>query len=197
MKYCNECEETKPVAMFNAKNSAIDKLQTKCRDCQKTIYHANKEKNKAKRAAHWANYYKKNKEAISVKTAIWTLENSSRVKRVAKEWNDNNRGLKNASAAASRARIMNRLPKWSCLEKCKEIYLQCEEINVAARLAGCTEKFVTDHYIPLVGKDVSGLHHENNLVIITLQENLDKSNKFTLDMIETTSSLLEWLIENE
>lgn len=46
------------------------------------------------------------------------------------------------------------------------------------KTAGCTEKFVVDHIIPLRGKNVSGLHIHTNLQIITDLDNSSKGNKY-------------------
>ena len=94
------CSEIKPVETFGIKTSAKDKLQSYCKPCKKTIDKEYRHKNKDKRAKHYSKYYKKNKEAIDTRIAIWTIENSSRVKRVSEEWRNNNKGLKNALIAS-------------------------------------------------------------------------------------------------
>jgi hypothetical protein len=68
-------------------------------------------------------------------------------------------------SARRRARLINATPPWANMEKIKEIYLNCPE------------GYHIDHVIPLNGKDVCGLHVENNLQYLTIEENLKKSNK--------------------
>ena len=60
-----------------------------------------------------------------------------------------------------------RIPPWANLEKIKSIYL----------LARSLGKHV-DHIIPVRGKIVCGLHCEDNLQILSQQENSRKGNKF-------------------
>lgn len=121
--------------------------------------------NKGSIAAYHSKHYQANKKAILAKNAQWYKDNPNKAR---------------AKAAKRRAAKLQRLPAWADLEKIKEIYKDCEEVNLAARTAGCpsNEKFVVDHVIPLQGKLVSGLHVHTNLQIITLSENSSKGNKF-------------------
>lgn len=86
--------------------------------------------------------------------------------------------MSRAKLARRRAKKLNATVAWANNQAIKEVYMDCESINIAAKLAGCTEKFVVDHIIPLQGKNVSGLHIESNLQIITNTENARKHNKY-------------------
>lgn len=68
-------------------------------------------------------------------------------------------------SARRRAKLIMATPKWANLEKIKEIYLNCPK------------DYQVDHIIPLRGKNVCGLHTEENLQYLTKEENLKKSNK--------------------
>lgn len=59
-------------------------------------------------------------------------------------------------------------PKWANLE-------------IISRIYACAEDYHVDHIIPLQGKHVCGLHVENNLQYLSVEENLRKSNKFNTD----------------
>lgn len=71
-----------------------------------------------------------------------------------------------AKSAKRRAAKLHRTPKWANLLHIEEFY------------ANCPEGHEVDHIIPLQGKNVSGLHVENNLQYLTVAENRTKSNKY-------------------
>ena len=122
--------------------------------------------NKEKIAIYHAKNYQINKEAILAKNAKWYEDNPDKLL---------------AKTAKRRAAKLQRTPAWVDLEAIRQVYSDCVEINLAAKTAGCTEKFVVDHEIPLQGKLVSGLHVHYNLQIITDSKNASKGNKFTPD----------------
>jgi len=72
----------------------------------------------------------------------------------------------NLKSMHRRKHILIRIPKWANLEKIREIYKKSKK------------GYHVDHIIPLQGKNVSGLHVENNLRIIKATSNLSKGNKF-------------------
>ena len=78
----------------------------------------------------------------------------------------NNRYLKRASEAKRRASKLKATPKFANLNKIKEIY------------KNCPKGYHVDHIVPLINKNVCGLHVEWNLQYLTPSANLSKSNKF-------------------
>jgi len=69
-------------------------------------------------------------------------------------------------SALRRKEVKIRTPKWANLEKIKQFYLE--------RKKG----YHVDHIVPLQGKNVSGLHVENNLQYLTAKQNISKGNKY-------------------
>ena len=71
--------------------------------------------------------------------------------------------------AKRRAEKLSATPKWANLEKIKEKY------------KNCPKGYHVDHYFPLQGENVCGLHVENNLQYLTAEQNISKGNKLLYD----------------
>ena len=82
-----------------------------------------------------------------------------------KPYIDAHRSEYNARNAYRRAKRVAATPSWANDTILKRIYEYCPE--------GCH----VDHKVPLQGDNVCGLHVENNLQYLTVEENLHKSNK--------------------
>jgi hypothetical protein len=67
-------------------------------------------------------------------------------------------------------------PKWADKEKIKKIYEEAKRLTTDTGIA-----YQVDHIIPLKHPLVCGLHVENNLRIITKEENYKKNNKFVVE----------------
>lgn len=61
-----------------------------------------------------------------------------------------------------------RTPHWASMEDISQIY------------KNCPSNYHVDHIIPLRGINVSGLHVPNNLQYLLVEDNLHKSNKYTV-----------------
>lgn len=82
-----------------------------------------------------------------------------------KKYYQENKEKYKAYSAKRRAIILNAIPPWADLLKIQEIY------------ENCPEGYEVDHIYPLQGVNSCGLHVENNLQYLTVEENRKKSNK--------------------
>jgi len=103
--------------------------------------------------------------------------NPEKVKEASRKWQLNNpekhRAIKLKLHAKRRAIKKNALPAWANQTKIAEFYKE------AIRLTAVTGiPYHVDHIIPLLGKNVCGLHVEGNLQVITADENIRKNNRF-------------------
>lgn len=112
---------------------------------------------------HWR---QRNPEYIREKTKKWQAANPEKVAASIKKWEQAHPEHKRAAGARRRARKIQAQPKWVSDADFLPIYAQ--------RIHG-TE---IDHIIPLVHKNVCGLHVPWNLRLLTKKENRQKSNQF-------------------
>jgi hypothetical protein len=115
----------------------------------------------------------KGKEANKRKQTKYNGSDKSKAK--SKRFFQTNKGkaLNRYWATIRRLYKQAQTPKWANKNKIKEIY------------KNCPKGMVVDHIIPLKGKNVSGLHVENNLQYLEKTVNLLKSNKFDFSLFKT------------
>ena len=126
-----------------------------CCACLKA--HSQQTEVKKQKAANGAAHYAANPEKVRASSAAWNAANPA---------------ARTATEAQRRAAKLQRTPKWADRSAIKAIY---EHAAFMARV--CNEPFHVDHFYPLQGETVSGLHVPANLRIITATENVRKSNK--------------------
>lgn len=102
-------------------------------------------------------YNNKNKEVVS-----------SRVQ----EYRKNNPGWMAANCAKRRSKKQLATPPWSDLDKIEHIYRKAKEYS---QMWGVD--LHVDHVYPLNGKTVCGLHVPDNLQLLSLELNSQKSNR--------------------
>lgn len=122
-------------------------------------------------------------ECRKEKMKKWRKENPLLQKEIAKKCR-----LKNSHKVLARNKLRStsknqRAPIWLTKEQKKDIgdvYLQAKLLSSIF-----LQTFVVDHIIPLLGKEVSGLHIPNNLQLLTKNLNSTKQNKFFPELIES------------
>lgn len=79
----------------------------------------------------------------------------------------------NSYGSKRRAAEMQRTPVWADPDRIEEIYKTAADVSAETGIP-----HHVDHVMPLQGKNVSGLHHQDNLLIVPGAENLSKGNRF-------------------
>ena len=187
-KTCTQCLVSKALSEFQNDVRAKDGHKPYCRKCYKKKY-ANKDKkasyyqaNKEHINKKSSKYFQENKEAIYAyrktdKVASYhkkyLKDNEEKIASQSREWKQSNRGSVRSYRAKRRAAILQATVPWADLEAIKEIY---KEAVMLTKETGI--EYHVDHIIPLQGKEVSGLHCESNLQILTASDNISKHNKF-------------------
>jgi len=115
-------------------------------------------------------YYEENKDHIRETSRQRREANKEHISIVKRQWEERNkdhvRRQKLHYTSIRKADRIKATPSWADLDAIKEIYYNRPE------------GYVVDHIIPLQGKNVCGLHVEDNLQYLTHEENMSKSNKF-------------------
>lgn len=120
-------------------------------------------KNKSRRLEAQARYAAENPEKI--------IANNRR--RSPKRNSPEGRATSRRYRAQRRAAQLQRTPAWADPERVNEIYRTAADISAETGIP-----HHVDHVMPLQGRNVSGLHHQDNLLVVPGAENLSKSNIF-------------------
>lgn len=108
--------------------------------------------------------------------AEWYVKNSGKVKQKTRQYAiDNRERMRPINAQRTMRRYAFRIkatPSWADRDAINSIYRQAAELTESTGV-----KHHVDHYYPLRGKMVCGLHVENNLIVITAKQNQEKGNK--------------------
>ena len=122
--------------------------------------------------ASQARYCANNKEKRATSFRAWVAANPEKRAAIVRRWHDENPGLRAFYSAKWRKAARQATPPWADMEAIRAVYADARRISEETGIA-----HHVDHYYPLQGKTVCGLHVESNLRIITGAENVKKRNR--------------------
>ncbi len=158
--------ELNPEKSAKSIESWKSKNPEKAREYSLRSYYRYHEQKKAKAREYKAN----NQDKLKQNMKIWRAANKEYIR---KYYEDNKAWFKTWNSKR-RAQLIKATVSWADLNKIRDIY---DRAMFLTEITGIQHH--VDHIIPLNSKYVCGLHVEYNLQILTEQENLTKSNKFT------------------
>ena len=123
--------------------------------------------NKRKRNA---TYYAKNRERLIADACERQRADPAAAAKRAAKWRRGNLATDAATRARRRAEQANRTPAWANLDAIRTIYA-----------AAAAQGLEVDHVIPLRGRNVSGLHVETNLQLLSRPDNIRKGNRYEVE----------------
>lgn len=169
LKLCSVCGVIKPTSEYNKRRaSRLDGLCYKCRDCALS-YGKKWREDRPEAYALWASA---NVERLQALGRRWRGENAQYNKERYAKWAKENPAKVRAIEARRIAAKFHATPAWADHGAIEAIYAE------AVRLTRETgERHEVDHFYPLQGKSVCGLHWEANLQILTKTENVRKLNR--------------------
>lgn len=118
-------------------------------------------------------YYRVNNIHLLEQKRLYRKNNKDKVRASHKKWCKNNKSKLLAYYYRRQKNTKIATPSWANHKAIEAIYIESELISTTTGIL-----HHVDHIVPLQGKNVCGLHVENNLQIIPATENLSKSNKF-------------------
>ena len=163
MKTCSACRQTLSFDVFSKNRNHKDGLQCLCKECHKAYardyYQRNKERHRALQRAWKAEHPGYDAEGQRIRAAKRRKEQADKV---------------NAQTAARKSYVKRATPSWA------NKFFIAEAYHIAkVRKSMLGGKWHVDHIIPLRGKNVCGLHVENNLQVIPAQVNIRKHATFS------------------
>ena len=189
MKKCNTCGEDLPKDNFYPQKNTKDNLTARCKPCTRARSKKYQEAHRSERAEYLKTYYKENKDLLIARSSAkyWAnvperrlarranyLKHRDRIILYQKRYYLANKDKYNSYSGLRSSRVRQATPPWADTAAILAVY---EQRLILSQSTGVL--YHVDHIIPLHHPLVCGLHVEYNLQIITAEENLRKSNKFT------------------
>jgi len=122
-----------------------------------------------------AKNYQKHAEKKRQAARVYREQNPEKVKSAVKKWAENNPHKISLIQRTKYAAKLQRTPQWLT----EEDYSRIEDCYKTAKQLEKTfgAKLDVDHIVPLLGRNVCGLHVPWNLMILSATENRRKSNR--------------------
>lgn len=172
IKKCSKCNVLKPYTDFSPDKRVPTGCQSRCKSCNaehRRIKHLENPEHHRKLVAKSV---AKNYQRKLASNCLYRQNNPDKVAEWKRKDREKNKDRINSNNSLHRAIKNIRTVSWANLDKIKEFYTTANGLSM---ITGTWHH--VDHIVPLNGKNVCGLHVENNLQILSAKENLKKGNK--------------------
>lgn len=173
LKRCSVCTEILPLSSFNVRRASSDGRMHKCAECAKEV---NRQWRKANPDG-FARWQVLNSDHRDAYNRNWRAENAEYLAATYSKWANANRDKVNANIAKRNAAKLRANVAWANKDAIRAIYAQAVRITAETGI-----RHEVDHFYPLQGELVCGLHCEANLQILTKEENIRKKNRMPEDL---------------
>lgn len=170
-KFCHRCKTVKLRTEFYKDKTRTDGLYSYCKICTKSHVRKWELDNPEKRAINAKRWADNNQEKRKQISNDWVTRNKDQHLKICKNWKLKNKGKLSLYSAKRRVAKLNAIPIFANLIEIEKIYVQ------AAKMRQEGLNVEVDHIVPLISKQVCGLHVEWNLQIIDATANRKKGNK--------------------
>lgn len=176
---CNECAKLRAKLHYinnKEKYTEKNKLWVKNNKEKFDIYQSKwRAENKEKFKKYSEKYRSANYEKMKLATERWGLKNKQKKLDAYKNWAINNKPKVMARNRIREAKKKERIPKWFS-ELDAFVFIEAQDL-AKIRESFTLFKWEVDHIVPLISKEVCGLHIANNFRVIPWLENRVKGNK--------------------
>jgi len=175
MRACKVCNLEQPLGNYTiAKGYHI----YTCKKCMQVRNKKWAEQNKEKMREYAKAYKARNKELIAERSKVYLKQNPEKRKATMQSYRQKNKSAEAENVRRRQAKILQRTPKWLTVD---DIWMMREAYDLAqlrTKMFGFA--WHVDHFFPLQGKTVSGLHVPQNLQVISWFDNLSKANRISV-----------------
>jgi len=116
--------------------------------------------------------YRRHQPKLLLKQKAYRERNPQIMRAAREAWHKRNPEANAHHVGLRRTRRIQAMPAWANTEAIRKIYAECRRISEATGI-----KHHVDHFYPLKGETVCGLHNEFNLRVVPASVNLAKKNK--------------------
>ena len=171
VKKCKICNKIKSANDFYKQTVSIDGLQRKCKVCDKKQKKEWSVLNKERELIKCKEYRDSHKKERAIIISKWAKENPEKRKAIRERHRLINKDKDAAKSAQRRAAKLQATPIWA-----NHYYIKLFYKGAKIEAQRTDRKVHVDHIIPLKGKNVCGLHVEDNLQLMFAEDNISKGN---------------------
>ena len=197
MRECTKCHVEKKLGDFPRHKPSKDGFGRRCKECKAAYYREWRKINKARLSEYskdWRirnlekdtltkkKYYQTNKKSMDEASNKWKASNKDRWLRSITDWRSRHFGIGAYYTASRRAAIKTQTPLNADMDAIKSLYVESAVLTIETEV-----KHEVDHIIPIFK---GGLHHQDNMQVITRCENNEKRVQMPWDFYSNYSEFL-------